>query len=246
MKKYTLEVCVDSVESALAAERGGADRIELCGNLIIGGTTPSPKLFEEIKKNSNIKIHVLIRPRFGDFCYTKYEYSIMKEEVKMFRQLGADGIVIGSLKPDGTLDYHQVEGLLQERGNMSVTLHRVFDMCANPLEALEQAVQLKIDTILTSGQKDNCLDGIEELKQLVACAKKRIDIMAGGGINAEVIKKLYWQTGLTTFHMSGKKVMDSPMIFRKKDVHMGMKGFSEYEIYQTDEEQIKNAVKILK
>ena len=147
MKKYTLEVCVDSVESALAAEAGGAHRIELCGNLMIGGTTPSPKLFEEIKKTSDIKIHVLIRPRFGDFCYSEYEYSIMKEEIKMFRELGADAVVVGALNTDGTLNLNQMEGLLSEKGNMSVTLHRAFDVCANPIVVLQQAIDLGIDTI---------------------------------------------------------------------------------------------------
>ena len=108
MSKFTLEVCADSVESVLAAEKGGADRIELCGNVVIGGTTPSESLFREIREHSDIKIHALIRPRFGDFCYTDYEHEMLKKEVKMFRELGADGVVIGALRPDGSLHTEQI------------------------------------------------------------------------------------------------------------------------------------------
>lgn len=109
MKQKILEVCVDSVESALAAERGGADRLELCQNLVIGGTTPSPKLFETIRRYSKIPIHVLLRPRFGDFCYTQYEFEMLREEVTMYRKLGAEGVVIGMLLPEGTLDIRRME-----------------------------------------------------------------------------------------------------------------------------------------
>lgn len=116
MQSFILEICVDSVESAVAAERGGATRLELCQNLMIGGTTPGIKLFEAVREETHIPIHVLIRPRFGDFCYTDYEWRIMKEEIRMFRDRGADGIVIGMLKPDGILDRDRMEALLEERG----------------------------------------------------------------------------------------------------------------------------------
>ena len=114
MKDYILEVCADSVESVLAAEEGGATRVELCQNLVIGGTTPGAKFFEEVRRHSKIRIHALIRPRFGDFCYTDYEYAVIREEVKMYRELGAEGVVIGILKPDGTLNMEQMEGLMEE------------------------------------------------------------------------------------------------------------------------------------
>lgn len=130
-----LEVCADSMESALAAERGGADRIELCGNLVIGGTTPSQALFEKIRKETSLKIRVLLRPRFGDFCYSQNEYEILKEEVKLFRRLGADGIVIGCLNPDGSLNMEQMQGLIAEAGDMDVALHRAFDVSRDALSA---------------------------------------------------------------------------------------------------------------
>ena len=148
MSKFTLEVCADSVESVLAAEKGGADRIELCGNVVIGGTTPSESLFREIRRYSDIKIHALIRPRFGDFCYTEYEFDIIRSEVRRFRELGAQGVVIGMLRPDGSLDVEHLAQLMEEANGMSVTLHRAFDVCRDPMEALEQVISLGFNTIL--------------------------------------------------------------------------------------------------
>lgn len=157
MKQKILEVCVDSVESALVAERGGADRLELCQNLVIGGTTPSPKLFETIRRYSKIPIHVLLRPRFGDFCYTQYEFEMLREEVTMYRKLGAEGVVIGMLLPEGTLDIRRMEKLMEAAEGMPVTLHRAFDVCKDPKAALKQATELGIQTILTSGQQNSAL-----------------------------------------------------------------------------------------
>ena len=166
MKEYILEACVDSVESAMAAVAGGADRLELCSNLIIGGTTPGPWLFEEIRNRSDIRIHALIRPRFGDFCYTDAEFSVIKKAVEDFRKIGAEGVVFGILKPDGTLNMEQMKELMEAAGDMSVTLHRAFDVCVDPLDTMEQAISLGIDTILTSGQRNTCLQGAGLLKEL--------------------------------------------------------------------------------
>ena len=185
MSKFTLEVCADSVESVLAAEKGGADRIELCGNVVIGGTTPSESLFREIRRYSDIKIHALIRPRFGDFCYTEYEFDIIRSEVRRFRELGAQGVVIGMLRPDGSLDVEHLAQLMEEAKGMSVTLHRAFDVCRDPMEALEQVISLGFNTILTSGQKNNCVDGAPLLAELVEKSAGRIHIMAGAGVNAD-------------------------------------------------------------
>jgi copper homeostasis protein len=245
MKDFILEVCADSVESVLAGERGGATRIELCGNLVIGGTTPSPKLFEEIRKHSQIRLHVLIRPRFGDFCYTAYEYSVMKEEVKMFRELGADGIVIGILKPEGTLDMEAMYHLMEEAEGMSVTLHRAFDMSADPYEMMEQAISLGMDTILTSGQKNVCTEGIPLLKDLNQKSRGRICIQAGGGVDAAAIRRVYQDSGVTAYHMSGKEALDSAMRYRKEEVNMGLPSLSEYTIYRTGEEKIRQARQVL-
>lgn len=243
--KPILEVCVDSVESALAAQRGGAFRLELCGNLVIGGTTPSSCLFEEIRSVSDICTHVLIRPRFGDFCYTDHEFSVMLREVELFRKLGADGVVIGILKPDGTLDVERMSRLMEAAGEMSVTLHRAFDVCADPFQTMDQAKELGIHTILTSGQKNHCLEGMDMLKKLVLREKGEITIQIAGGVNAEVIRKIQPCTGAHTFHMSGKKICESAMRCRNEEVSMGLPLMSEYEIYRTDEEAVRQAAECL-
>ncbi|MDY3015581.1 MAG: copper homeostasis protein CutC [Blautia sp.] len=245
MKNYILEACVDSVESALAAAKGGATRLELCSNLIIGGTTPGPWLFREIRKHTDIRIHALIRPRFGDFCYTDHEFAIIKDSVQQYRELGAEGVVIGILKPDGTLNMEQMKELMDTAGNMSVTLHRAFDVCVDPYETLKQAVQLGIDTILTSGQKNVCTEGAELLKNLVQESDGKVTIQIGSGVNAEVIRKMYPLTGAKAYHMSGKVTLDSVMDYRKEGVNMGLPMLSEFEVWRTDEEKIRDAKKVL-
>ncbi|MGN1166133.1 MAG: copper homeostasis protein CutC, partial [Lachnospiraceae bacterium] len=239
------EVCVDSVESALAAKRGGADRLELCSNLIIGGTTPSSSLFEEIRNTTDIRMHVLIRPRFGDFCYSDYEFRVIAREVRKFRELGAEGVVIGILKPDGTLDMKRMEQLMEEAGDMSVTLHRAFDVCADPFEAMEQAKELGIHTILTSGQKNHCLEGKDIIKELVQRENGQITIQVGAGVDADTIHKIQPYTGAHAFHLSGKTVVESEMVYRKEGVSMGLPAFSEFEIIRTEEEKIQKARKEL-
>ena len=243
---YILEVCVDSVQSAVAAQKGGADRVELCSALVIGGLSPSAAMFRQVRENTDLKIRVLLRPRFGDFCYDEYEFRTLKEEVEQFRGLGADGVVIGILKPDGTLNMEQMEELVKAAKGIGITMHRAFDVCRDPYEALEQCVSLGIDTILTSGQKSSAWEGRERLSELVRQADGRIDILAGAGIGPESIRELADYTGVCSFHMSGKKVLDSQMEFRRVGVPMGIPGFSEFEIWQTDAEQVKRAAEILR
>ena len=245
MTDFILEACVDSVESALAAARGGASRLELCGSLVIGGTTPNPWLFQEIRKHTDIRIHVLIRPRFGDFCYTNEEFVLIREAVKEFRKLGAEGVVIGCLKPDGTMNMEQMKILMEEAEGMSVTLHRAFDVCADPYETMEQAISLGIDTILTSGQKNVCTLGTDLLRELVEKSAGRIKIQVGSGVNAAVIREIYPKTGATAFHMSGKKTLDSEMKYRKEGVNMGLPSLSEFEVWRTEETAIREARQVL-
>lgn len=233
-QKYILECCVDSVESALQAERGGADRLELCSNLIIGGTTPTLALFRQIREHTNIRIHVLIRPRFGDFLYTKQELHIIAKEIDMFRKAGAEGIVIGCLTPDGSLDCEAMHFLIDYAGQMTVTLHRAFDMSKDPFQTLELAKELGIHTILTSGCQASCLDGIDLLRQLDEKSNGEITLMAGAGIQESSVRILREKTNLTAFHMSGKSVKNSKMQFRNPNVFMGLPGMSEYEIWETD------------
>lgn len=244
MKHNLLEVCVDSVESAIAAVQGGADRLELCSNLNIGGTTPGVAIFQEIRKLTDIKIHVLIRPRAGDFCYTPYEFNLLRREVKLFRELGADGVVFGILQPDGNLNVEQMRILMKEAEGMSVTLHRAFDVCCDPFAALEQAIALGIDTILTSGQAASAVEGIDLLTELNKKAVGRIKLMTGGGIHAEVISRIAGRTGIEAFHMSGKVLVDGAMKYRK-NINMGSSEIDEYSIWRTQKEKIEEAKKRL-
>lgn len=245
MKDYTLEVCADSVESVLAAESGGATRIELCRNLVIGGTTPDSGLVKEIRKHSDIRIHILMRPRYGDFLYSDYEFEIMKDEIAMFRELGVQGVVIGMLRPDGHLDIERMRKLKEAAGDMSVTLHRAFDLCADPIEAMEQAIEMGIDTILTSGQKESCVEGAELLAKLHERSAGRIVIQAGAGVDKKAVEYLYQKTGLHAYHMSGKKILNSAMKYRRMGVCMGLPSISEYELMSTDEDKVREVKELL-
>ncbi len=259
MKNYILEVCVDSVESALAAKSGGATRLELCANLIIGGTTPGYALFEQVKKETHLPIRVLIRPRFGDFLYTFYEYEQMLYDIRYFSQAGADGIVIGSLNKDGTLNEEQMHGMIEAADGKGITLHRAFDVCADPIETLQKAVDLGIDTILTSGQEADCFTGRKLIRQLVQLMedreleyknkdklRKEKMILVGAGVSSSNIVEIAKVTGAQAFHMSGKEIIVSGMQYRNKKVHMGVADLSEFEIYRTAEEEIRKTIEKLK
>lgn len=246
MTKPLIEGCVDSFASAMAAIRGGADRLELCGALVIGGVTPSPALFRQVRSAWDGRIHVLIRPRFGDFLYTGREGEQMEEEVAAFRDLGCDGVVIGALTPDGTLDRDLLGRLMERAGDLSVTLHRAFDMTRDPVEALEAAVELGFRTILTSGQASSAAEGTACLKTLQERAAGRISIMAGSGVKAENILPIHRAAGITAFHTTGRKGnLDSGMRYRKEGVSMGLPSLSEYEIWQTDEETFRACAELV-
>ena len=233
-----IEGCVDSHASALAACRGGADRLELCANLSIGGTTPSRALFRHVRRDCPVRINVLIRPRFGDFLYSDIEMEEMCEEIKMFRDLGANGVVIGVLTPEGELDVPAMARLMGEAGDLEVTLHRAFDMTRDPLEALEAAIGLGCKTILTSGQAQNALAGADVLAELHRAAAGRVHIMAGSGVRTDNIRAIYEKTGVRTFHTTGRRgPVDSGMVYRKAGVAMGLPSLSEYELWRTDEEE---------
>lgn len=227
-----------SFSSALAASRGGADRLELCANLVIGGTTPSYELFRQISRQIPVKTNVLIRPRFGDFLYDPMEVEEMCAEIRMFRELGANGVVIGALTPEGRLNKQVMEKMMDGAGEMEVTLHRAFDMTRDPFEALEDALSLGMTTILTSGQQASAQEGAALLKKLREQAADRITIMAGSGVKSSNIQAIHDATGITAFHASGKVTLDSGMVFRKQTVSMGLPSLSEYDIWQTDEGEI--------
>lgn len=240
-----LEVCIDSVESAVIAQEGGADRLEICSNLVIGGTTPGVSQFKQIRKVCEIDLNVLIRPRFGDFLYTDAEFQMIAEDIRLFRELGADGVVVGCLKADGSLDSDRMKFLREQAGPLQMTLHRAFDVCRDPYQALEEAVSLGINTILTSGQAPDCIKGKEVLKKLIRQADGRIEILVGSGVNAEVIRQLAGEIHASSFHMTGKKMIRSDMEYRNRQVHMGLPGIGEYDIFRTDKEEIRRAKLVL-
>ena len=246
---YTLEVCVDSVASAIAAKRGGADRLELCADLVIGGTTPSLALVRQVKAETGLPVRALLRPRFGDFCYDAYELAQMEQSAAELVAAGADGIVSGVLTPDGALDMHALRPIYaaaahagaQAARPVALTLHRAFDVCRDPFAALDASKALGLATILTSGQAASAPAGAALLRRLVDAAGNDIEILVGAGVTPQNLPALAAATGAHAFHLSGKKVLDSRMTFRREGVPMGLPGFSEFEVWQTDEETIRKA-----
>ncbi|WP_195983708.1 copper homeostasis protein CutC [Clostridium sp. D33t1_170424_F3] len=244
MNHFILEVCVDSIASAEAAMRGGADRLELCTGLVVGGLTPSLSFLHQVKERTDMRTHVLVRPRFGDFCYTDDEFAVMLEEISALAQAGADAIVTGFLLPDGNLDLVKMEKVRALCKSCCVTLHRAFDVCADPRRALEEAKSLGIDTILTSGQQNSAVEGAALLQELVKQAGP-VEILVGGGVKPENLRELALKTGARSFHLSAKKEKDSAMRYRKAGVSMGLPAMSEYTIFETDETEIAAARQIL-
>ena len=246
MRGKVLEVCVDSVESAVAAEKGGATRLELCANLIIGGTTPSVALFDAVKAAVSIPINVLIRPRFGDFLYTDAEYDIMCREIEVFAARGANAVVIGALNADGTLDKEKMRGMIAAANGIHITMHRAFDVCRDAFRTLEEALELGVDTILTSGQKANAWAEREMIGALMEKAGERADILVGAGVSAKMIEDFRREyPDAHAFHLSGKSVLDSGMTYRNEEVSMGLPGISEFQVWRTAEESIRQAKEAL-
>lgn len=245
MSGYILEACVDSVQSAIEAEKGGASRVELCSDLVIGGVSPSLPIFRQIRRYTGLKIRTLLRPRYGDYCYDRYEFEELKEEVAMFREEGADGVVVGILNPDGTLNTEQLKELKKEAGEMEIALHRAFDVCTDPFAAMEEIISLGYDTILTSGQAPTAWEGRELLRQLQERSRGRIEILAASGIGPDPIRSLIPFTGISSYHMSGKVELESAMTFRMPGIGLGLGKNADYRILRTDRREIARSVEIL-
>lgn len=236
-----LEVCANSYQSALAAQNGGAKRVEFCDNLAEGGTTPSYGQIALAKKNLFIEVWPIIRPRGGDFLYSEIEFELMKEDIKMCKSLNCEGVVTGILKADGTIDKERCAELIELAKPMEVAFHRAFDMTNNMDQALEDLIALKIKRVLTSGGASSAILGAEKLAQLVKKATDRIIIMPGAGINENNIKSLINQTGATQFHASAKEFVQSKMKFRNTETKMGSND-DEYRYELTSEIKVKALV----
>jgi copper homeostasis protein len=218
-----LEICVDSVESAMAAQEGGANRVELCDNLIEGGTTPSAGTIALARRQLEIDLNVIIRPRGGDFCYSALEFEVMQYDIEQAKQVGANGVVIGLLKPDGTVDAERTRQLVQLARPLSVTFHRAFDMTRDPAAALETLISLGLDRVLTTGQEASALEGLDLITALVQQAAGRIIVMPGlsSGFSTQNFKKVVTQSGAKEVHTAAMVSTDSEMIFRNPRSFMG-------------------------
>jgi copper homeostasis protein len=236
---FVLEVCVDSVESAAVAERGGAHRVELCSNLSDGGVTPSAGLIATVRKTISIALHVMIRPRSGDFCYSEDEFQVMKRDILMAKQLGAEGVVFGILDLDGRVDVPRTKQLLDLAAPLRVTYHRAFDMSSDLFASLRDLQAIGVHCVLTSGGKETAVEGAETLKQLVAAACGKIAIMAGGGIEDRNVSGLIQRTGVREIHASLKASVPSPMRYRNNKVSMGAEKGREYERSVVNEEKVQ-------
>ncbi|MDZ4718230.1 MAG: copper homeostasis protein CutC [Roseiflexaceae bacterium] len=215
-----IEVCVDSVESAIAAQNGGADRVELCDNLIEGGTTPSDGAIAVARERLSIKLHVIIRPRGGDFCYSELEFEIMKRDILRCKELQADGVVIGILTPDGDIDIPRSRELVELARPLQVTFHRAFDMARDAYQALEDVIAIGADRLLTSGQEPSVIEGLDLISELVQRAGDRIGIMPGCGTERNM-KKAVVLSGAHEFHVTGFGTVESPMRYRNPRIYMG-------------------------
>ncbi|MDJ1469716.1 copper homeostasis protein CutC [Xanthocytophaga flava] len=219
--QITVEICVNSAISAIEAQKGGANRVELCENLWEGGTTPSAGTIAIARKNLTIQLFVIIRPRGGDFLYSDDEFEVMKHDILTAKQLGADGIVTGILTADGRVDIPRMKELKELAAPLPITFHRAFDMVADPYQALEDCIALGMDRILTSGLEKSAIEGMELIAELVQKAAGRIRIMPGSGINEKNVHKLVQYTGVKEVHFSAMRTVDSQMEYRQANVFMG-------------------------
>ena len=238
-----VEVCANGVESCIAAQEGGADRVELCAGIPEGGTTPS---YGEIKVARRVltttRLHVIIRPRGGDFLYSDLEVERMAADIAVCRELGVDGVVFGCLNADGTFDVEKNRYLIECSHGMSVTCHRAFDHAADPEQALETVIKLGFDRILTSGQQPKAIQGAELLALLNRQAAGRIILMAGSGVTEQNIRELHAVTGLHEFHFSGREPFASAMQYVNPNLYMGRPGVNEAALDYTTPKRVRETI----
>lgn len=247
VNEIIIEVCVADINSIIAAHRGGAQRIELCDNLTLGGTTPSSGIITQAKKSTPLDVCVMIRPRGGDFLYNELEFEIMQQDIIVAKDNGADGIVTGILTQDGLVDMVRMRKLIDIAGPMYVVFHRAFDMTSDPITALDQLVELKVQRLLTSGQKNAAIDGASLIRELVDQADGRIEIMPGSGINIDNFKELMHITKARNFHLTGRNMVKSTMEYQTNGVVLN--SFSHQDDFQwleTDSKIISEIVRLSK
>lgn len=243
---FKFEICANSVESCLAAQAGGADRVELCAGIPEGGTTPSyGEIITARKLLENCRLHVIIRPRGGDFLYTPLEIERMTADIELCREMGVDGVVFGCLTAEGNIDMEVNARLMQHTQGMSVTFHRAFDRCREPQRALEQLIHLGFDRILTSGQQPTAEKGSNMLSKLQEQAQGRIILLAGCGVNEHNIRSLHELTRIKEFHFSAREKVGSKMNYCNPNVYMGTPGQDEQTLEITTERRVKATIAAL-
>ncbi len=240
-----LEICAADIESVLAAQRGGADRVELCSALGEGGTTPSAGLISETLRSTDLKVHVLIRPRSGDFIYSESEVRTMISDIRIATELGAHGIVIGALDKFGNIDPDICRRLIDAGQGLSVTFHRAFDMCADKISALEQIIEFGCNRILTSGGASTAYEGRDIIRKLYELADGRISIMAGCGVTPSNADAIMSYTGIKELHASARETIGSTSVFRHKGVNMGNPDNDEYSRSATSERIVRELSNII-
>lgn len=238
-----VEICVEGVDGLVAAQSAGADRVELCAALVEGGITPSMGTVRAALAAATIPFHVIIRPRGGDFLYSDLEFRSMLEDVRLLRELGVAGIVVGCLKADGTIDETRMAALVAEARPLSITCHRAFDMTRDPAEALESLVRCGVDRVLTSGQRDTAGEGAGLLAELVRQADGRIVILGCGALDPETVADVVRRTGLREIHFAALRDMPSAMAWRNPRVGMGGDDLDrEYRLTVTDPDLVARTI----
>lgn len=242
---FKIEACIGTLQSGLEAQKGGADRVELCDDLAEGGTTPSAALIQMTKEKLEIPAAVMIRPRHGDFLYSDLEFEIMKKDIEFCKSVGAEAVVFGLLTADGRIDCERTKQLVESAGNMEVCFHRAVDLSRDYFEAIEQIIDCGCKRILTSGGANKAIEGFENIKKAQELYGNKIEIMVGSGVNSENVNAFY-DLGIRNFHLSGKVQIDSLMTYRKAGVSMGaISSEEEYKITQTDYRKIEEVKKQL-
>ena len=241
---FKIEICVEGIDGLVAAQTAGADRVELCASLLEGGLTPSLGVVREALRVATIPFHVIIRPRGGDFLYSELEFQTMLEDIKALRDLGnVAGVVIGCLTADGRIDEVRTTALVEAARPMSVTCHRAFDMTADYREAIEALVRCGVDRVLTSGQRDTAIEGIDILKDTKALAAGRIVVMACGALDAGNIAQVRQATGVDEMHFAALHTIKSGMAFRNPHVGMGGTAIErEYEVTLTNVDAVRATI----
>lgn len=245
MQKKYLEICVGSIDSCLEAQKGGADRVELCADLVEGGITPDYATIVYAKENLKIDTMVMIRPRGGDFMYNDLEFSLMKENIQLCKRVGVKGVVFGLLSPEGDVDIERVSQLVKIAYPLEVCFHRAIDMTKDYDKAFRGIIICGCNRVLTSGQKNKAIEGIANIAEVQKKYGSQIEIMAGSGVNAQNVEEIYRQSGINNFHFSAKQVIEGAMIFRQKDVSMGNEYIDEYSITITDTNKVRQVREIL-